>query len=154
MKIGKSYLLIFVMSIISFILFVLSVIGAIAAYAIHEELADIINGEATDVDAFMIFFAIFFVSGSILLLAIAIGAAVVTVILGIFGIICARQNGKFSIGCLIMGGIPTLFTAFEIVQSLLDGDFEPIMFPIFLYFGLYTAGAVLAYIEKRSGENH
>ncbi|MCM1328219.1 MAG: hypothetical protein NC253_02160 [Ruminococcus sp.] len=94
---------------------------------------------------------VFVVIGASIVLIIAVSAAAATALLGIFGIICARQNGKFSIGCLIMGAIPTLFTAFEIVQSLLDGSFEPIMFPIFLYFGLYTAGAAMAYIEKRNG---
>ncbi len=150
MKIGKSCLLIFIMSIISFILAVLCSFGAIAAFVFSNKLSEFTEAELSDIDGIIQVGAVFLMIGMFLILAIAIGAAVITVILGIFGMICARQNGKFSLGCLIMGGIPALFTALTIARSLLYGSFEPIMFPIFAYFGLYTAGAVIAYIEKRN----
>lgn len=138
------------MSIISFVLSALCIVGAVAAYVFIQDLTE---ADLSEVDGFLQVIAIFFIMGTAILFAVAIAAAIITALLGIFGIVCVRKNGKFALGCVIMGGMPSLLTAAIIVQSILNGSFEIWTFSIFAYFGLYTTGAAVAYIDRKKDRN-
>ena len=70
-----------------------------------------------------------------------------TAVLGILGLIGALGSGNLSFGCLITAMVVSAsFTLITLGYSIADGDVFVIAL---IYFGLYTAGAVLAYREKR-----
>lgn len=151
---GKKYRLLFVMSIISFALSALSMIGGIIALSFANTLGET---NLSRYDNVLSIFASFLGLGlfvvMILLTVLAVVAVGVTVLLGILGMICCKKQGKCSLGCLIIGGILSLFTAATIAHSIADGSFEAWVILILAYFGLYTAGAAVVYIENKKDRN-
>ena len=150
----KKYKLLFVMSIISFVLSALCMIGGIIAFSFANNLE---KTALSRYDNVLTIFASFLGLGlfvvMVLLTVLAVVAVGVTVLLGILGMICCKKQGKCSLGCLIIGGILSLFTAATIAHSIADGSFEAWVILILAYFGLYTAGAAGVYIENKKDRN-
>lgn len=143
----KKYRLLFVMSIISFVLSALCMIGGIIAFSFANNLEETTMSR---LDNILSLLGLGLLVVMILTTVIAAVTAGVTVLLGILGMVCCKKQGKCSLGCLILGGIFSLFTAASIVHSIADGTFEAWVFLILVYFGLYTAGAAIAYIDSRN----
>lgn len=149
-KMGKKYKLLFVMSIISFVLTAASIIGGIAAFSLAKQLEET-NLSNYD-DAISVFASFLGLGMYVVMLLAAVLALIisgVTVLLGILGIICCKKQGKLSLGCLILGGILSLFTAVSIAVSIVRGSFEVYSVLGLAYFGLYTAGSAVVYIENK-----
>lgn len=71
----------------------------------------------------------------------------ITAVLSILGLIGSFGRGKAAFGCFVTALVVSAgFTLISLVYSIADGDIFVIAL---IYFGLYTAGAALAYKEKR-----
>ena len=136
------------MSIISFLVSALCIIGAIAAFVAANKAN--LSDNFDVLDFILIFFGLTKSIALVIFAVIATFAAAINILLGILGIVCCKQQGRCSLGCIIMGGIPSLLTAASIVQSIVDGRFEIWTFSIFAYFALYTAGAAFAFSPQRT----
>lgn len=144
---GKKYKLLFVMSIISFVVSALCIVVAIDLVVSANKAY--LSSEFGVLDILLMFYGLSMPIIFVIFAVITSIAAAINILLGILGIICCKQQGRCSLGCLIMGGILSLLTEVIIVQSIFDGSFEIWTFSIFAYFVLYTAGAAFAYGEKR-----
>lgn len=140
----RHSILLFVMSIISFIIAALGALSAIAAIMLINRLSEIESG-----DDLTRIFGIFAGLGAFALFIIGFGVMVVTSLPGILGVICAVKNGKFSTCCLIIGGIASLRSLAALAECIIQGESIGVGIVVFLYFGLYTAGAALVYIHKK-----
>lgn len=139
----KHNILLFLMSLVSFIISFLGIAGVVLAIILSNKLADTQNAdELTQVIGMFAFM------GVILFFVIAVTTCVITVLLGSLGLICSLKNGKWAMGCLVLGIIGSCNGLLSIVTSIEQE--ESLMLPIvvLLYFGLYTAGAAIAYIGK------
>lgn len=139
----KHNILLFLMSIVSFIISFLGIAGVVLAIILSNKLADTQNAdELTQV------IGIFAFMGVILFFVIAVASCAITILLGSLGLICSLKNGKCAMGCLVLGITGSCNGLLSIATSIKQE--EPLTLPIaaFLYFGLYTAGAVIAYIGK------
>lgn len=147
---GKKYRLLFVMSIISFVLTAASIIGGIAAFSLEKQLEETDLSNYDNVaSVFASFLGLGLMVAMLLAAVLALIIAGVTVLLGILGIACCKKQGKYSLGCLILGGFFSLLTAASIANSITDGNFEAWVMLVLAYFGLYTAGAAIVYIENK-----
>lgn len=148
---GKKYKLLFVMSIISFVLTAASIIGGIAAFSLAKQLEETdLSNYDNAVSAFASFLGLGLYVAMILIAVFAAFAVGTTALLGILGMICCKKQGKCSLGCLILGGIFSLLTAASIANSIADGNFEAWVMLVPVYFGLYTAGSAIAYIDRKN----
>lgn len=140
----KSSILLFVMSLVSLAIAALGVLCVAVAAILGNNLADTLNGdELTKVLGIFAYIGIF----ALLIVAVLIIGA--TALPGIFGIICVVKNGKFATACLIMGSIGSLRSLAWLIDSFVNETsvFAPMM--VLLYFGLYTAGAVRVYADRK-----
>lgn len=142
------------MSIISFVLTAASIIGGIAAFFYAKQLDDtLLTDYNNSVPVFGAFLGFVMYVASLLLAVFAAIAACVTVLMGILGIACCKKQGKYSLGCLILGGLFSLLTAASIANSITDDNFEAWVMLVLVYFGLYTAGSAIVYIENKKDRN-
>lgn len=134
----KSSVFLLVMSIVSFLAAAfgtLEIFGTWRAYSGWKELNRIYGN---DVDmAFTKFASIsLFIFG----IEIAVG-----LILGAFGIIGSIKRGRFTVVCMVLGGLPALYLLLVnflyLVQGLLVGEYAA----AFVYCVLYTAAAAVAF---------
>ncbi len=145
----KQLIPIFVVSIISLIFSVLTLGISIWAIVMQNDLFELAE---ENTDGFTALIGIF---GSVIIMLLAIAAIIVfaaTTILGIFGLICSLKNGRFSLVCLILGSVVTLLSLSGIPALLEDitNAFEPMYLIPFVYCGVYTACAVVAFIYRKS----
>lgn len=144
----KSNILLFVMSLVSFGIAVLGVFAAVAAVAISDYLADTVNNnELTQV------FGVFAFIGVAAFFIFAVCVIAITVLPGVLGIICSMKNGKFAFGCLIIGSTGALRGLMSLIDNIIQGESIGLNLIIFLYFGLYTTGAVMVYINKKADKS-
>ena len=143
---GKKYRLLFVMSIISFVLSILCIFGAVTAAVYANKIMESDSTAYDIVNVILIFFGLSTLIVLSVLFLIAIIAALMTALLGVLGIACCKQQGKCSLGCLILGGILSLLAAANIVI----GNINVSSFLILAYFGLYTAGAAAAFPGQKT----
>lgn len=143
----KQLIPLFVMSILSVVLSVVSLAFGIWAFALGEEAAELMNSD----DGLAIIFGLF---GSVIVVLLAVLALIAfsaTLLPGLFGIIASVKNGRFSLACVIIGSIETFFAFLGIPSLLKDIDnFEPVMFIPFIYCGIYTACAIIAFMYRKS----
>lgn len=72
------------------------------------------------------------------------------VFFGIFGIVsCVKYSSTPSFFLMLLSSFLALWTGYHAVEYLLSRTIDFITICAFLYFALYTAGAVLAYTEKK-----
>lgn len=148
---GKKYKLLFVMSIISFVLTEASIIGGMAAFGLAKQLEETnLSSYDNAISVFASFLGLGVYVVMLLASVLVLIIAGVTVMLGILGIVCCRKQGKCSLGCLILGGLFSLLTAASIANSIADGNFEAWVMLVLAYFGLYTAGSAIAYIDRKN----
>ncbi len=148
----KQLVPIFVMSIISFLISVISV--GYTVYAITLENA--ITGAATTTDNSLDDFLALL--GSLLIVAFIVVGLIVfvtTALLGVFGILCALKDGRFSLACVILGSIGTVLlgvgTAALITTA--TNEFDPTALIPCLYFVCYTISAITAFrYRKKSAD--
>ncbi|MDE6132024.1 MAG: hypothetical protein K2G04_01405 [Oscillospiraceae bacterium] len=106
------------------------------------------KADSSDYDVLNIILLFFGLSISILYALFVVAmiiAAAINMLLGLLGIACCKQQGKCSLGCLIMGGLLSLIAAANIVIGI-----DVCSFLILAHFGLYTAGAAIAYIDSKN----
>lgn len=145
----KQLIPIFVMSIIAIIFSIIMLgvgIWIIPAVTALPEVA-----EDSD-DGFLMLLAAFGSMVIILVLVVVIAAFAVTALLGTFGLMCALKNGRFSLVCVVLGIITTLISLSAIPSlfiSIANKDFEPMFLIPFMYFGGYTACAVIAFMYRK-----
>ncbi|MDE5860062.1 MAG: hypothetical protein K2H23_06730, partial [Oscillospiraceae bacterium] len=80
-------------------------------------------------------------------------AAVVAagLILGVFGIIGSVKRGRFTVVCMILGGIPALYALFGNVVSIVkEKALIDIYVFTFIYAALYTAAAAVAFAFRKA----
>ena len=140
---GKKYRLLFVMSIISFVVSALCIVGAIAAVVFANKA--VLSDDFDVLDIILIFFGLTKSVVFVIVAVIASIAAAINILLGILGIVCCKQHGRCSLGCLIMGGILSLIAVKNIAAGI-----DVVSFLVLAHFGLYTAGAAIAYIDTRN----
>lgn len=144
----KQLIPIFVISIISLVFSVLALGFGIWAIVMQDELFGL--AEEND-DVLTALIGVFSSVIIILLIIIAIIVFAATALLGIFGLVCALKNGRFSLVCLILGSVATLLSLSGIPALLEDitNNFEPIYLIPFIYCGTYTACAIIAFMHRK-----
>ena len=144
----KQLIPLFVMSIFSIVLSVISLGFGIWAFALGEEASELMDSD----DGLSIIFGLFGSVIIVLLAVLAIIAFSATLLPGILGIIASIKNGRFSLGCVIIGSIETLFALMSIPTMLEDimNDFNPIGLIPFIYCGTYTACAIIAFMYRKT----
>ena len=144
----KQLIPLFVMSIFSIVLSVVSLGLGIWAFAIGEEASELMDSD----DGLAIIFGLFGSVMVVLLAVLALIAFSATLLPGIFGLIASLKNGRFSLGCVIIGSIETLFALMGIPTMLEDimNDFNPIGLIPFVYCGIYTACAIIAFMYRKT----
>ena len=147
-KMKKQLIPIFVLSIISIIFSVVSLGMGIWSMSAADSLAEATEDTS---DGILALFAVFGSVILILAIVILIIAFAVTALLGAFGLVCALKNGRFSLVCLILGSIGTVLSLSGIPALLesITNNFEPIYLVPFIYFGGYTACAVVAFLHRK-----
>lgn len=141
----KSCIFLLVMSIISLLTAVWGAIGAYQVwdtYSAHKELNRLYNNDIdtafTDMSLYpmLIFYAAVVAAG---------------LILGVFGIIGSVKRGRFTIVCMILGGIPALYAFFGNVVSIVkEKALIDIYVFTFIYAVLYTAAAAVAFAFRKA----
>ncbi|MBQ5320113.1 MAG: hypothetical protein J6K17_13560 [Oscillospiraceae bacterium] len=144
---NKQLIPLFVMSIFSIVLSVVSLGFGIWAFALGEEASELMDSN----DAIAMIFGLF---GSVMVLLLAVLALIAfsaTLLPGIFGIISSIKNGRFSLACVIIGSIETVFALIGIPTMLEDimNDFNPIGLIPFIYCGIYTSCAIIAFMYRK-----
>lgn len=72
------------------------------------------------------------------------------VFFGVFGIVsCVKYSSMPAFFLTLLSGVLTLLTGYHAAEYLLSETVDLITVGAFLYFALYTAGAALAYTEKK-----
>lgn len=145
----KQLVPLFIMSIVSIVFSVVMLGTGIWAITIQNELFELV--EEND-DGFTAFIGAL---GSIVIILLIVAVMIVfaaTVLLGVFGLICSLKNGRFSLVCLILGSVSTLFSLSGIPAILEDimNDFNPIGLIPFVYCGVYTACSVIAFMYRKT----
>lgn len=144
----KQLIPLFVISIISIVFSVVMLGMGIWAIAVQNEMFEL--AEEHDDGFTMLLGAL----GSIVVILLAVVVMIafaVTALLGAFGLVCSLKNGRFSLVCLILGSIATIFTLMGIPAMLeeLMNDFNPMGLIPFVYCGVYTACSVVAFMYRR-----
>ena len=141
----KSCIFLLVMSIISLLIAVWEAVGAYNVWEAYSAYKYLNGLYSNDIDAAFTEMSLYpmFIFYSILTAA--------ALILGVFGIIGSVKRGRFTIVCMILGGIPTLFTLLGSVYGTVKGaGFAGVFGIAFIYAALYTAAAAVAFYFNRN----
>lgn len=143
----KQLVPLFVMSIFSIVLSVISLVFGVWAFALGEEASELMDSD----DGLAIIFGLFGSVVVVLLAVLALIAFSATLLPGLFGIIASVKNGRFSLACVIIGSIETFFALLGIPSLFKDMDnFEPVLLLPFIYCGIYTACAIIAFMYRKT----
>lgn len=141
----KSCIFLFVMSIISILTAAFGAIGLYQVWDTYSVIKELNSLYGNDVDkAFteMPLYTLFVVYAVV---------AAAGLILGVFGIIGSVKRGNFTVVCMILGGIPALYTLFaNVVCIVMDKALTDIFLLAFVYTALYTAAAAIAFAFRKA----
>lgn len=144
----KQLIPIFILSIISLILSLITFGYSIWAMTAMDEIEKAISDNS---DAILSLFALFGSLIIILFFVLMIIVFAVTALLGVFGIMCALKHGKFSVPCIVLGSICSVFSLPSFISSMasITNDLEPIYLLPCIYFIGYTVSAIIAFIYRK-----
>lgn len=144
----RSCIMLFIMSIISMLIFAYSAVSLFTWIDIkqnHNYLIEIYspvspekNTSAADVfmNKYIIFSSV--ISG-------------ITLILGISGLISSIRKGRLSVVCIVIGGLLSVYMDLGIFYSLVKySELSRYYAPILIFSSLYMAGAIIAFIHRKS----
>lgn len=141
----KSCIFLFVMSIISLLTAVWGAIGAYQVWDSYSKWKELNIQQGNDIDTAFTELSLY-----TLFVVYALVAAA-GLILGVFGIIGSVKRGNFTAVCMILGGIPTLYTLFaNVVCIVKDKALTDIFLLAFVYAALYTAAAAIAFAFRKA----
>ena len=144
----KQLIPLFVMSIISLLISVAALGFGIWAITAGEALSDAASDSD---DGIVALFAIFGSVMIVLLVVIMLVAFGVMALLGAFGITCAVKNGQFSLVCLVLGSVCTLFSlaGFPGFIESITNTIDPSYLLPFVYSASYTCCAIVAFMYRK-----
>ena len=144
----KTCIFLFIMSIISLLIFAYSAVSLIDWIDIKQDhnylreiyspVSPVKNTSASDVlmNKYIIFSSV--ISG-------------ITLILGISGLISSIKKGLSSVVCIVIGGLLSVYMDLGIFYSFVKySELSRYYAPILIFSSLYTAGAVIAFIHRKS----
>lgn len=72
-------------------------------------------------------------------------------VLGVLGIIGSIKRGRFTVVCMVLGGLPALYLICGVVESIIKSTGLTGMYgAAFLYFALYTTSAAVAFKFRKA----
>ena len=146
----KSCIFLFIMSIISLLIFAYSALSLFIWIDIkqthnyiretYSPVSPVSPVKNTSDDVFMNKYIIFssVISG-------------ITLILGISGLISSIKKGRLSVVCIVIGGLLSVYMNLGVFYSLVKySELSRYYAPILIFSSLYTSGAVIAFIHRKS----
>lgn len=143
----KSCIFLLVMSIISLFTAALGALGVYEAWVSYSAWKELNSVYGNDIDAD---FTGLVLHMQFLLPALAFGLGLV---LGVSGLIGSVKRGRFTVVCMLLGGLFGLYTLLGTVYHIVkDTGLAGIYGGVFVYAALYIAAAAVAFVHMR--EHH